>query len=246
MTAAQQLAGNRLMQEQAGIGAAGQLAGTQAQAGTGLSNAFSSGMQNMLGGLALTPGTEANLFTPGQNLFTAGGAQQQLNQQDLNGQVARWNYNQTLPFNMLNQYIGEVTGNYGGTTQLNQPFFQPSTASQVGQGLGMLGMIGSPATAATATAAASAGSGALGGITSLLALLFSDRRLKSDIERVGKLDNGLPVYSFRYKGEPGEMRRIGLMAQEVEKKNPEAVVTAPGVFGSLAGFKMVDYAKAVT
>lgn len=233
MGAAGQLAGSRLAQEGQGIGAAGQLANTQTQAGTGLSNAFSSGMQNMLGGLALSPGTESNLFTPGQNLFSAGGAQQQLNQQQLNGDVARWNYNQTLPFNALNQYIGEITGNYGGTTNLDQPFFQPSTLSQVGQGLGALG------------AAGSAASGLSMGIPALMAL-FSDRRLKADIERVGKLDNGLPVYSFRYKGEPEDMRRIGLMAQEVEKEHPDAVMTAPGFFGSLSGFKMVDYAKAVT
>lgn len=66
--------------------------------------------------------------------------------------------------------------------------------------------------------------------------LFSDRRVKTDIEKVGKLDNGLPVYSFRYK--MGGPVQIGLMAQDVEKVHPEAV-------GSVAGVKTVDYGQAV-
>lgn len=66
--------------------------------------------------------------------------------------------------------------------------------------------------------------------------LFSDRRLKEDIEEVGELRDGTPVYSYRYKGDP--RFQIGLMAQDVEEDTPEAVVTHP------SGFKMVDYAKA--
>jgi hypothetical protein len=54
---------------------------------------------------------------------------------------------------------------------------------------------------------------------------------------VGTLDNGLPVYSFRYGGE-GPVH-IGLMADEVEQVHPQAV----GVHES--GFKVVDYGKAV-
>lgn len=61
----------------------------------------------------------------------------------------------------------------------------------------------------------------------------SDRRLKRDIARVGTLDNGLPVYLYRYKeGGPFE---IGLMAQDVEDVHPEAVATMPN------GFKAVYY-----
>jgi hypothetical protein len=66
---------------------------------------------------------------------------------------------------------------------------------------------------------------------------FSDRRLKDDIKRVGTLDNGLPVYVFRYKGDDGPT--LGLMADEVEAVNPEAVVT------HRSGFKMVHYGRAV-
>lgn len=72
----------------------------------------------------------------------------------------------------------------------------------------------------------------LGG--SLLSL--SDRRAKKDIEKVGKIDK-LNVYRFRYKGEDGP-KHLGLMAQEVEKVKPDAVVDT----GSL---KLVDYGKAL-
>jgi hypothetical protein len=65
----------------------------------------------------------------------------------------------------------------------------------------------------------------------------SDRRFKTDIERVGTLDNGLPVYVYRYVGSPAF--QIGLMADEVEKLHPNAVVTDP------QGYKYVDYEIAV-
>lgn len=58
----------------------------------------------------------------------------------------------------------------------------------------------------------------------------SDRRLKTDIKRVGTLDNGLPVYLYRYKsGGPFE---IGLMSDDVPR---DTVVTMP------SGFEAVRY-----
>jgi hypothetical protein len=71
------------------------------------------------------------------------------------------------------------------------------------------------------------GSAALGG-------LFSDRRLKSNIRRVGTLDNGLPVYLYEKFGRI----EMGVMADEVEGVHPEAVT-------EVNGFKMVDYERAV-
>lgn len=63
----------------------------------------------------------------------------------------------------------------------------------------------------------------------------SDRRLKHDIKRIGTLENGIPVYRFKFIGEPGE--HIGVMADEVLKVMPEAVSTDE------RGFFLVDYAK---
>jgi len=64
-----------------------------------------------------------------------------------------------------------------------------------------------------------AGLGALGKAAPFFAL--SDARAKEDIRPVGKLDNGLTVHAYRYKGDPTP--QIGLLAQEVAEKRPEAV-----------------------
>ncbi len=78
--------------------------------------------------------------------------------------------------------------------------------------------------------------GAMGGLFGLGAnLLFSDRRLKKDIERVGKTDGGTPIYTYKYKA--GGPTQMGVMAQDVEKKQPEAVAKHS------SGFRMVDYGK---
>lgn len=68
------------------------------------------------------------------------------------------------------------------------------------------------------------------------AFLMSDRRVKTDIERVGTLDNGLPVYLFRYRD--GGPFQIGVMAQDVQEAKPDAVRDFDGVLA-------VDYVKAV-
>jgi hypothetical protein len=63
----------------------------------------------------------------------------------------------------------------------------------------------------------------------------SDRRLKEEIAQVGRLFDGTPVYGYRYKGAPAY--HIGLMAQDVEKTTPAAVV-------EINGYKAVDYRAA--
>jgi hypothetical protein len=78
--------------------------------------------------------------------------------------------------------------------------------------------------------------GAKSGGSGLLGLLnWSDRRLKDDISQVGTLFDGTPVYGYRYKGAPAY--HIGLMAQDVEKTNPSAVI-------EINGYKAVDYRAA--
>jgi hypothetical protein len=87
----------------------------------------------------------------------------------------------------------------------------------------------------------SMGTGALSGSTTATtqpAPFFSDRRLKHDVKRIGKTDDGLPIYSFKYKGDEKEQTHVGFMADEVEKVKPEAVGVHP------TGYKTVDYEKA--
>jgi hypothetical protein len=81
------------------------------------------------------------------------------------------------------------------------------------------------------------GLGKLGGLGNLakLAPLFSDERVKRDIRPVGMLNDGLPLYRFRYAGDPAV--RVGLMAQDVEQVDPGAV-------HNVGGIKAVDYDRA--
>jgi Chaperone of endosialidase len=201
--------------------------GLQQQALGSLGNLYGQGMQNMLQGLADAPQTMASTLLGPQAEYQAGQQQQQLQQQSINDAVQRWNYWQSLPYQQLNQYLGQVTGNFGGTTSLTQPFYQ-NTGANIGAGvlggLGAANMIG--------------GSSGIfpGAIAKLFGGIFSDRRLKTDIERVGTLDNGLPVHVFRYIGD--DRFRLGLMADEVEEVRPAAI-------GEAFGFKTVDYERAV-
>lgn len=62
--------------------------------------------------------------------------------------------------------------------------------------------------------------------------LFSDRRLKRDIKRIGRADNGLNIYSYQYVW--GGPYHIGYMADEVEAIAPHAV-------HDVGGYQAVDY-----
>ena len=85
---------------------------------------------------------------------------------------------------------------------------------------------------ANAQAQAGYTSGIFQGIGSAVGGLKSDRRLKENIRRVGATDGGLPVYVYNYIGEP--TMQMGVMAQEVELVNPDAVT-------EMDGFKAVYY-----
>lgn len=74
------------------------------------------------------------------------------------------------------------------------------------------------------------------GSAGIKAGMFSDIRVKTDISRVGTLDNGLPVFAYRYIW--GGPMHIGVMAQDVEQSNPAAVF-------EVGGIKAVDYGLAV-
>jgi hypothetical protein len=50
----------------------------------------------------------------------------------------------------------------------------------------------------------------------------SDIRLKEDIVPLARLNNGLELYRFRYKGSD-HTDYVGVMAQEVQKIEPDAV-----------------------
>jgi hypothetical protein len=67
---------------------------------------------------------------------------------------------------------------------------------------------------------------------------LSDERLKVDVQTLGHDDRGRRWVSWRYLWEPeGAERHTGVMAQEIQATDPDAVVSGP------LGFLMVDYSK---
>lgn len=81
--------------------------------------------------------------------------------------------------------------------------------------------------------------GSIGGILGGGATMYtalSDRRLKENIVEVAQDSRGFGIYEFNYIADPAHRFR-GVMADEVEKVDPEAVVMAPN------GYAMVGYGR---
>jgi hypothetical protein len=62
--------------------------------------------------------------------------------------------------------------------------------------------------------------------------MYSDRRLKKDVNYLFTMDNNVPIYTFKYNW--SDDIEIGTMAQDLEDIIPEAV-------SELNGYKLVDY-----
>lgn len=142
-----------------------------------------------------------------------------------------------------NQPINEISALMSGS-QVQQPNFVNTPQTQLAgtdyQGAVQNAYQGQMAAYQNKVASNNAMMGGLFGLAGTLggaAFKASDRRLKTEVERVGTLDNGLPVYAYRYKS--GGPLELGLMADEVAEHHPEAVRRMP------SGFDAVDYAKAV-
>jgi outer membrane immunogenic protein len=67
-------------------------------------------------------------------------------------------------------------------------------------------------------------------------IAISDARLKRDITQVGRFDDGLGLYSYRYLW--SDTAYVGVMAQEVALIHPSAVVRGP-----LDDYLRVDYSR---
>lgn len=151
---------------------------------------------------------------------------QQQTAQDQAGLTAA--YNQWL---MAQQYPFQVAQLMNSTTQAGSGALKGTTTETEtkpdNSGLSLLGSLGGSLL----------GNSGFG--TALGAFMFSDEDLKEDIEKVGELSDGTPIFSYRYFDDAENVRRIGVMAQDVEKRNPDAVKELwPG------GAKVVDYGKA--
>lgn len=135
-----------------------------------------------------------------------------------------------------NQRINQISALLGGG-QVSMPNFM--TGANVGaipttDNASIIGNSDNAKMAAWQANQAAMGS-MLGGLGGLFTL--SDERAKTDTDKIGETDDGMGIYSYRYKGQP--QKQIGLMAQEVQKTKPQAV--RKGVDGLLR----VNYEKAL-
>lgn len=136
-------------------------------------------------------------------------------------------------YNMLGQAgWNQATGI--GNANANADLARYNASGNIWNAIGSLGGMG---TSGGGTVGGNAASGLGSGIMSALSM-FSDERLKEDIEPVGELFDGQKVYKYRYVGSP--VFQIGLMAQDVEKTDHAAAVTEIG------GYKAVNYDKATS
>jgi Chaperone of endosialidase len=211
------------------IGAGAQDVSNSLQAQTTNANLFQQYLMNQ--GTAAQGLEGASNYAAGLvNMQNALGAQQTANSQaGLNALYNQWLMGQQYPFQTsqnLNQSI--AAGASGMPPITTQTLQQPNNSG--------FGVLGSLLGASMQGGSAGFGGSAMG--TLLSALPFSDERVKENIEQVGELPDETPVYRFSYKGDPLARRVIGVMAQDVEKTNPDAVVEDE------LGIKHVDYLKA--
>jgi hypothetical protein len=120
---------------------------------------------------------------------------------------------------------GQSTGTGTSTTSQSKSLLSNITGGLAGLG-GLNGALGS---------------GWLGSLGSSLGPLMalSDERVKEDIEPVGETHDGQTLYSYHYIGDSEP--RVGLLAQEVEKRDPGAVVK----IGGEDGIRAVNYSRAL-
>jgi len=129
--------------------------------------------------------------------------------------------------NLANLGLGAATGQAGIAQQTGQSVGQTIQGIGNAQAAGIVGgsnaqqqaLQGGLSFLGTMIQPPQQGGGGSGGTSSLLAC---DVRFKENIKRVGQADNGLPLYMFNYKGD--STPHINVMAQDVEKVKPEAVV----------------------
>jgi hypothetical protein len=159
--------------------------------------------------LAAEPGIMQGTLLPAQLKEAVGQQQQMMQQQLLSEKVQKYVNEQMIPFSVAQDVAQMAFGMPGGSTK--------STSTQPGNP--MMGM--------------QMGMSALGMLPMLLGK--SDRRLKHVIGKVAELVDGLSVYIFRYIG--SVVHWVGLMADEVETKYPDAVRVA------VDGYKTVNYSK---
>lgn len=140
--------------------------------------------------------------------------------------------------NAASQAAGLDAAHYAGIAPLLGMAHASLLPQQAAQGYaggvnGLLGQYNSSTQTNTPSAASSIGQGI--GTALNLASIFSDRRLKTDIRKLGEEPDGLGRYAWRYVW--GGPEREGVMADEVARLRPWALGPVIG------GYATVNYGE---
>lgn len=192
--------------------------------------------QNQLAAIQAAPG----LQMANTNLLASAGAAQDARSQ-AEAQAGRAQYEASWdPITRYSQLINGTAALGGQSGSTSQPIYTNPAASALGMGIGGLSLYNGLNTAGL-LGGVGGGLGTLGAIAAptsvaaevaMLGGMFSDRRLKSNIRRVGTHRLGIGIYSY----DIGGLHQIGVMADEVEKVRPDAVK-------EIAGYKFVAYGR---
>lgn len=133
--------------------------------------------------------------------------------QDLQNQINAGSFGNQAQQNYINQLLSALQGSASGYEKAMDKYSAESNAAANSYAARQQAMNNRVALINGGMQAAGSAAGAAAA---------SDARLKENIKPVGKLDNGLTVYCYNFKGE--NVPQIGLIAQEVQEVKPEAVV----------------------
>lgn len=123
------------------LGLAGSLSNqnlTNQMTASGLMNdAFQSGLDNQMRGIYATPNIANMDYQDIQAISQVGADREAYNQALTNADIAKHNWQQELPINMLAQYMNLINGNYGGSSTSTQttPYHSNTAAGALGGGL---------------------------------------------------------------------------------------------------------------
>lgn len=110
-------------------------AGVEATGASGLASNYNSGINSMVQGNALAPQNQALSYADLQQMFGAGQAQQQQEQNTESGQAATYNFSQLSPYQQLQSYMQAITGGINGgssTGSTTTPYYTNDTANTLG------------------------------------------------------------------------------------------------------------------
>lgn len=213
--------------------------GGQMQAGTGANNFIAQLLG--LSPQAVSDGAQA-VGTAANGIADAGGAQQGFQ-----------NYLQMAGFapamrQMTQGTVGQGAAagilNSGSTAralqsrgaEINQGFFN-NYLQQLGgvadRGMQAGGLVANTGQRSTSIGGRPSTAGSIASAVGGIASIFSDRRMKHDIEKIGEHADGLGIYRYSYLG--SSIRHEGVMADEVAVLRPHAL--GP----TIAGYATVNY-----